>query len=392
MEQLGSSLWQLSIALLLGMSWEAVSMAQSPPTDVSDSPCSSSWTVVKSPDGPSTSSNFLNGVSASATNNVWAVGGYELPSSARELTERWDGTAWKVIPSAHIGSSDLFHGVAAISATDVWAVGEFDAHPTSPQAAFIEQWNGKKWSLVPSPTPGQLSLLLSVKAVSANDVWTAGFYYDNSGNSKGLLEHWNGKKWIQVPSANPGLSNNELHGFAVVSTNDWVVGAQSSDGGISYQTLIEHWDGTQWSDVPSPSPGSSNNDLQGVTAVGANDVWTVGLYSNTGVDQTLAEHWDGTSWTVVATPDIDPAGNDLSDVSARATSDVWAVGSHFKSGVAQTLVEQWDGTQWRIVPSPNPGKQEDQLAKMTKISNTLWSVGHFAKSNVGHTLVEAFCR
>src|SRR5215469_8327574 len=39
-----------------------------------------------------------------------------------------------------------------------------------------------------------------------------------------------------------------------------------------------HWDGTQWSIVPSPNPGAFINELSGVAAISANDVWAVGIY------------------------------------------------------------------------------------------------------------------
>ena len=352
------------------------------------------WAVVKSADGPSNNSQ-LYAVSASSTNNVWAVGGYQSANDGpfQTLTERWDGSAWSFVPSTNDGAEDTLYGVAVISPTDVWAVGYFMAQLTSPESALIEHWNGKKWSVVPSPVPGQLSELFAVTAVSTNDVWAAGFYYNNAGNSQGLIEHWDGKKWKIVPSPDPGLTDNQLHAFAVISSKAiWVVGVQSSDAGNSYQTLIERWDGTQWSVVPSPSPGSPYNDLQGVTAISATDAWTVGSYTgNTFVDQTLAEHWDGKSWTVVPTHNIGSATNDLSDVAALAGNDVWAAGTYFKSGIAQTLVEHWDGKRWNIAPSPNPGKQWDELHKMTKIANTLWSVGYFENANVAHTLVESLC-
>jgi hypothetical protein len=375
--------------------WVSVSVAltNGTATQIARSACGK-WTLVKSADGPSSNSQ-LNGVSASAANNVWAVGGYQSANDGpfRTLTERWDGSAWSFVRSANDGAEDTLYGVAAISPMDVWAVGYFMATLSSPESALIEHWNGQKWSVVPSPLPGQLSWLFGVKAVSTNDVWAAGFYYNNAGNSQTLIEHWDGEKWKIVPSPNPGSTDNQLHAFAVVSAKDiWVVGAQSSDAGNSYQTLVERWNGTQWNVVPSPSPGSPLNDLQGITAISADDAWTVGQYTGrTFVNQTLGEHWDGKSWKVVPTPDINPAGNDLSDVTALAGTDVWAVGSYFKSGIAQTLVEHWDGKRWRIVPSPNPGTQWDELHKMTKIGHTLWSVGYFENANIARTLVESLC-
>src|SRR5204863_9080606 len=75
------------------------------------------------------------------------------------------------------------------------------------------------------------------------------------------------------------------------------------------RTLTMHYDGKSWTVVPSPNQSTAanaDNDLRGVAAVGPNDVWAVGMYQNeqTAIHQhrTLAEHWDGTSWSILSSP------------------------------------------------------------------------------------------
>ena len=95
------------------------------------------------------------------------------------------------------------------------------------------------------------------------------------------------------------------------------------------RTLIEHWDGTAWTVVPSPNKGPFPNSLSGVTAVAPDDVWAVGTWFTKAFDdRTLTLHWDGTAWHRVQSPNAGPpkAANDLVSVSAIATDDVWAVG------------------------------------------------------------------
>src|SRR5437773_2689182 len=84
------------------------------------------------------------------------------------------------------------------------------------------------------------------------------------------------------------------------SWDAWAVGIQSS--GSRWHTLVEHWDGTAWSIVPSPNPGSDNNYLQTVAAASADDIWAAGYYWNGSADRTLTEHWDGTAWSIVPSP------------------------------------------------------------------------------------------
>jgi len=94
------------------------------------------------------------------------------------------------------------------------------------------------------------------------------------------------------------------------------------------QTLIEHWNGSTWSIVPSPNAGDGG-ELKAVAAVSASDVWAVGnsLGPGNGVKKTLVEHWDGSAWSVVPSPSPDMFTDDsLLSVAARSSQEVWAVG------------------------------------------------------------------
>jgi hypothetical protein len=57
-----------------------------------------------------------------------------------------------------------------------------------------------------------------------------------------------------VPGANiVGSPVDLLKGETAMSTSDvWAVGDYYCSNGYPSRTLIEHWDGTQWSVVPSP--------------------------------------------------------------------------------------------------------------------------------------------
>src|SRR5207253_3187946 len=138
------------------------------------------------------------------------------------------------------------------------------------------------WSVVKSPNVGgSRPSLGAVAAVSKSDVWAVGLHYSNNGSfpSRTLIEHWNGTSWSIVPSPNPGKFS-QLYKLAAVSANDiWAVGRFNTGNSI-LQTLIEHWNGTSWSVVKSPSPGSFDNALVGVAVVSTNDVWAVGGSEN----------------------------------------------------------------------------------------------------------------
>jgi len=104
----------------------------------------------------------------------------------------------------------------------------------------------------------------------------------------------------------------------------WAVGTSatpyySATSGAS--TVIVHWDGTTWTRIPSPNPGSESY-LRGVAATSPTDAWAVGnSYTATGL-KSVIEHWDGTAWTPV------PSQNSpLYGVAATSPANAWAVGS-----------------------------------------------------------------
>src|SRR4029079_7017725 len=105
-------------------------------------------------------------------------------------------------------------------------------------------------------------------------------------------------------------------------------------------TLIERWNGANWSIVPSPNVGTQSNYLQGIAGSAANDLWAVGYYQTGGQFRTLMEHWDGTAWTVVPSPN--PGGNDnrLFGVVALSAGDAWAAG-YYSGGLPATLTERY---------------------------------------------------
>src|SRR4030095_13245300 len=92
------------------------------------------------------------------------------------------------------------------------------------------------------------------------------------------------------------------------------------------QTLVEHWNGTAWSVVPSPNSGTDANELNSVAVVGPNDVWAVGSWSIGSVKQTLTEHWNGTAWSIVPSPNLEDWDNVLYAIAVVSPGEVWTVG------------------------------------------------------------------
>ena len=327
-----------------------------------------------------------------APDDAWAIGEFtNADNIARTLAEHWDGRAWTVVSSPSPGSDrNALQALAAVSSADVWAVGYWTNTGGASQT-LAEHWNGSAWAVVPSPDLGTAgNEFEDVAAVAADDVWAVGATVAH-GFDAPLIAHWTGAAWQVVPSPPVGTDGSALEAVAARASDDvWAVGF-SANGSSTYQTLTEHWDGSAWTVVPSPSAGTRDNVLTGVAALAPDDVWAVGSYpAANGAALTLTEHWDGSAWTIVPSPNVGSTGSTLARVAALAPGDVWAVGYYQTPGDAyQPLAEHWDGSAWSVVAGPDGGPVGASLLGVAPAdTGTVWAVGLARDSGaVGHTLV-----
>lgn len=237
------------------------------------------------------------------------------------------------------------------------------------------------WTVFPPP-PGLTGYphLLGLAAVSASDIWAVGFqtiaptFIDQT-----LIEHWDGTSWSAVPSPNVGPGSDILDAVAgTSSTNAWAVGYScdaSCDPG-STRSLVEHWNGTSWSVVTDATDTNQSNRLSSIVAVSANDVWAVGIDTPAIFDsQTLIEQWNGSQWQIVPSPN-GPGYCGLNSIASLSASDMWAVGG-CDGDVDGTLTEHWDGSSWSVTSSPNTTTNGvNQLNGVSgSSSNDVWAVG-----------------
>jgi erythromycin esterase-like protein len=286
--------------------------------------------------------------------------------------QNWTGTQ----PPNPGGRSNTLDSVAIESACDAWAVG-FQLG-SGIDATLTEHWNGSTWTVVPSPAPGSSSQLRSVRGTSASDVWAVGSYFDDTANMrKTLILHWDGHTWTQVTSPSPGGTDNELFGVRGGSGTDaWAVGYDATSGSVD-KTLILHWDGNAWTQVASPSPGTNGTVLEAVAATSSADAWAVGSSFTATTEKTLTLHWNGHKWAQVASPNRG-TDDELFAVRGTSSTDTWAVGLSVIGGVDQTLALHWNGSTWTRVTTPDPGGagvSNDLVGVAGTAANDVWAVG-----------------
>jgi hypothetical protein len=306
----------------------------------------------------------LQGVSADAANDAWAVGWRSGNDGVRKtLVEHWDGRTWATVPSPNRSPlhDDVLTDVAALSPTDVWAVGLYRA-PAGFRTLTLH-WDGERWHHVPSPSGHHFSSLRSISAVGPDDIWAVGSITKHYGQwYRGLIEHWDGTSWSIVDSTTPRRRSGLINAVSAVSHDDIWASAGPGGGDATYSIYrydgewtpqdIEgfevsgrdismdapndgwavgagtmHWDGSSWTWVAPPL-----NDLRAVSAISPTDAWVAGAGTDFG-------HWDGTRWTKVPKP-----SGEIYALDARTTDDIWAVG-HYNE---QARIEHWDGASWTV--------------------------------------------
>jgi hypothetical protein len=297
--------------------------------------------------------NAIFASSASSPTDIWAVGDEAM---------HYNGKTWQSFPVPNVAGNNtsLLQGVVDISPTLAWAVGNVVVG--SPSGQFIDQWNGKTWSPFPGPSlpAGSQADLFAMASTSKNDIWAVGNLVESGGNEFNLFEHYDGTAWSATTIFQVNFVG--LTGAFADATNDvWAVGLQATDIDFTFAT---HYNGSTWDQVDTPNVGSGSNELEAVLALAPNNVWAVGFYVPNappinGNTQNLIEHYDGSTWSVVPSPNVGNGNqaNRLLGLTGKTANDLWAFGSSFAangSGFQSTLVMHYNGTAWEIVPSPDP--------------------------------------
>ena len=310
------------------------------------------WAVVPSPNPlPASDStiNALYGVTAISPTDAWAVG-YSASNSQSyaTLTMHWNGSQWQIVPSPNLPQSrpdvyNALNSVSATSATDVWAVGGAPSDFRVASRAVLMHWDGAAWSITPEPAETGLwstSGRTGVTAVAGNDVWTVGEFN---------AFHWNGSAW-SVPA---GFSGQKLLGIDHSGPdNVWSVGSIpltiiSEGGAYPGSATTNRFNGSAWSTINPVRPNTNDSyGFSGVSAVSPTNAWAVGFNGRF----TLTQQWDGSAWRIVASangnanpsPDA-PISNQLFGVHANSATDIWAVGAYWDSAFTNrsALIERY---------------------------------------------------
>ncbi len=294
-------------------------------------------TVVSSPDD-GTFAQRLTSVSCVSASNCVAVGSAGSFQVSTTLAMAWNGTAWSTMSTPNNGSNELL-SVSCVSASSCVAVGGAGTPFSGTTLAMV--WDGSAWSAVssPSPSPGSNNKLMSVSCTSASNCVAVGFS-GMMNQETTLAMVWDGSAWSVVSSPNPGTGfvGNKLNSVTCLSASSCVAVGSTSQGGLG-QTLVMSWDGSTWSVVSSPNASGTNDELRSVSCASASDCVAVG-YTRTTPVSTLVMAWNGTAWSIVSSPNVGTEGDYLNSAACVSATECVAVGySTFNGYSTKTLVQ-----------------------------------------------------
>lgn len=313
-----------------------------------------------------------------------------------------NAAVWQVQPSfnpeAEGVTNSLFSGVSASEPGSAWAVG-YHLDETALDHALVERWNGSEWTDVGVPEPPEEQVQLkAVDDLGAANAWAVGLRWPGgldsnpADSSRTLIEHWNGSAWSIVPSPNPAVGtddSDELSAIGGAGPDDlWAAGDALNEETDSIELVFEHWNGQEWSLAQTPTPPGGAQFASGIVAVSPEDVWAVGIEASAITNETLSAHWDGQEWSIVPTPNFTGAGepqNELTAVTAAGADEVWASGYVFNVNDENRLlpfVLSWNGTSWTMTKVPKKGSEGSRLNGIHALSpDDVWAVGQTQEDN-----------
>jgi hypothetical protein len=332
-----------------------------------------SWSVVPTPNRTVFHNDF-NAVAAISTNDVWAVGDFwsdAVPSVINTIMQHWDGATWTNFTMIQPSASSYLFGVTAIATNNVWAVGTYFG--ASGWQTLVVHYDGISWTTMPTINTNAVdNELFDVSAFSSTDVWVVGEQsLSNNGTSplQSLAQHWDGATFTTVTSPNLGAAGSDTEilgvnaleaGHAVgVGYGNFIFGTMSR-AGVAWDLLT----GGVSSATFESGPGTGDSAFLGMARSGA-AVWAVGYWRNTNSPrQTMVRSasWNATShvlaWSALGTSENQsPLGNVLFGVTAISPYAFWAVGYDVSgANVAQTYVEFYCAPHFTMSgPVSSPG-------------------------------------
>jgi hypothetical protein len=288
-----------------GHSWSALPSPNPGVSTKKVKPCSSPTAAkCETVEPPVDGADQLFGVSCATHSECVAVGQTTIAAdypSGQPLIEIYDGTKWSAVRTATIPGGGDLQGVSCPGRRFCMAVG------SSGSTTLTEVFDGKSWSVVPSPneTTPFYSLLSGVSCASTVSCKAVGYYYvSKTAGESPLAESYTGTDWTLDSVARPP-GGGQLNGISCATSKSCVavgVSFAGSDGAnLAYSVLGDAW-------TPAPSAAAydgSQPGLASASCVSSHSCVAVGSHYGGSSDYlTTTEVFHGDLWSLLPSRNV----------------------------------------------------------------------------------------
>lgn len=272
---------------------------------------------------------------------------------------RWDGTTWVAVTVPFTWATTL-GVVRGSSANDVWV--------TNGGAALF-RWDGANWNDLSPPGLPSGSRVIEMRVLGPNEAWLINSYPlpvdPQTGNqfNQSMVLHWDGSGWMQVPLPAEAQPVANLVSLWATASNDVWMGGDIIQPQVTQNGHLFHWDGTTIRAVDFGPFQGTRQFIMGIWASASNDVWVAG---GSAIGAKLS-HYDGSAWTEIGIP---TAQGDFTGVWGWCASSLWAI--------SNGGIWHYDGTIW----SQSSSKLAFLLAVSGTGSDDAWVSGTYTNGSV----------
>jgi hypothetical protein len=290
------------------------------------------------------------------------------------LAERWDGTAWGVLPTPATVADAGLYAVSCASESFCVAVGEnhsFAAfwpgtrHPYGRTRALVEIWNGTTWTVQSTPAASMSQTgLYGVSCSSSTFCVAVGAHGSARSKGSALAEVWSGSTWRLQRTPKVAYAPSLSAVSCTAPTNCMAVGSYDAakKGESQPRPLAERWDGRRWSSQRPPADHQGNTEMTALSCTSPAFCMATGLAqrAQNGISSAaFAARFDGKRWSAAAAGL--PHNSPFYGVSCVSNTSCLAAGQFDTSifpapETVHQLVEGWNGKRWGRVALPDvPG-------------------------------------
>jgi hypothetical protein len=239
--------------------------------------------------GDTTPVGNLAAVQALSATSAW---GYSADAYGGKFASivHFDGTSWVQQPISGISQTSRVVSMQMASDTRGWALVSLSGDYGDSRYAIFQYQGNNTWTTHSQLDAGQLGNISGLAMVSAEDGWAIGQRGIDGPSSvtygvavPQMLYHYTHGKWQNVAlHLTSSVSYLNLEQIVMRSANDgWLIAQDQNQrpgitaSGIQRRTVLLHYDGKTWTEVPTPTTGGDVSVITGMAFAGSSG-WACG--------------------------------------------------------------------------------------------------------------------